>query len=1066
MKQNQVNKALLTGTIICLTSGILFAGKTTAATPEGKKNIVRNSSFEHGKYYNGTPMRNGTWEHYRRILECSKKPRWKSTLFEAWWTNDSDDSQVKISTDSRTGKRSMLLEAATKPVKVYSAYDRVIDKGMVTLSAYIKTKNATASISLILTNGKKKNPNLIARKEIRLPANMSAWTRITVSLNTTRKCRPAMKLLLSRGQVKIDDVQIEQGTTATAFIPTPNEWLTLSFKGENEELLPKWRYGQARKKTLTLTNSSSSAITGQVEVFYGPWNAPKKYKTATFKLNNFAPEASRNIILNLSKLLPDAYIASVVLTQKGKIIFDGTDYFHPYRKTGGRVSDGMLSARCAIRFSIFPATMPKNIFGVGNGMLFTGGHWYTGVGINDYVHAGKLGITCARDNVNEDRFYVNSAAKAPIHARRPRIDQARAKEISAFCNPTNNKFVDIFNPAGQKFMAQRAFETGKKFRNNPGIASFQMSNESIYFNHKHLCPSVYADKNFREWCRRKHGSLKNLNASWNTRYKNWDEVEQIVSARLADMMKNAPKKKGADWLAATGTLKKCHKIMQSNPGRAMDWLRWQTETSLKMYSDFRKNARKFDKKTLYSTNLCWPSFWPQMFMRFIRAMDVTMLDAQYTSGFKRALGTPTEMMDIMEMSESVAPNKPIWGIEIYVQPTFPPEYVAMQNWGLLAHGMTNNLVFAWKPYSDHGTIKTTRAWEKEKAPPMWMMIDKDGTKLPQYKYCEKSMREIESFHKKYDGLSIKRTKSNIAYYISPDTGEYVILETANRPWMSFYQKARSTLVYGLRLNGITLDYVDNLTLPGTSAKYKVLLLPATPVMSQEAARKIARFARSGGTVILTGPCGVYDDWLKSYINIGGRAWSDLKWKTPPQWKSYNKLKLGKFKGLAYLREPAALTTPKNTKPIKLPDGSVIGFRRKWGKGQLVFYKVFPAFGSAHLPRMCQAWFDSVIKQASMDKTAWWNTLKANQEGRKTGTGKPVVEVVLRDKSAKEKFVFCMNQGGLGSGEVNVTVSSPVTNAEDVITGKRLGGSMKTPTRWSMPMSIKPWEYRVIRLTLK
>ena len=167
-----------------------------------------------------------------------------------------------------------------------------------------------------------------------------------------------------------------------------------------------------------------------------------------------------------------------------------------------------------------------------------------------------------------------------------------------------------------------------------------------------------------------------------------------------------------------------------------------------------------------------------------------------------------------------------------------------------------------------------------------------------------------------------------------------------------------------------------------------------------------------------------------------------------------------------MREPAALTTPKNTTPVKLSDGSVVGFRRKWGKGQLISYKVFPAFGSAHLQRISQLWFRSVIKQASMDKTAWWNTIKANTKGRKTGTGNPVVEVVLRDKSPREKFVFCMNQGGPGTGKINVTVSSPVRKAEDAITGKMLRGSMKTPTQWSMPVSIKSWEYRVIRLILK
>jgi len=49
--------------------------------------------------------------------------------------------------------------------------------------------------------------------------------------------------------------------------------------------------------------------------------------------------------------------------------------------------------------------------------------------------------------------------------------------------------------------------------------------------------------------------------------------------------------------------------MQQHPGWAMDWLRWWTDSSLRMYFSFRERARQFDRKTLYSTNLGMPSFW-------------------------------------------------------------------------------------------------------------------------------------------------------------------------------------------------------------------------------------------------------------------------------------------------------------------------------------------------------------------------------------------------------------------------------------------------------------------------
>jgi hypothetical protein len=349
-------------------------------------------------------------------------------------------------------------------------------------------------------------------------------------------------------------------------------------------------------------------------------------------------------------------------------------------------------------------------------------------------------------------------------------------------------------------------------------------------------------------------------------------------------MKKAPVKEGAaatDWLAQTGTFSDVIVArMKANPGWAMDWLRWYGDSSIRMYLGFREHAKKFDSKTMYGTKLCWPAFWPQVFMPFVRGSDNGQLDIQYTSGMPRSLGTPSEMMDSMEMTEATVPGKPIWGHEIYYQPQWPAEFIALQSWGLIAHGMTNDLTFAWHPYSDYGAVTEPHAWEKPDAHPMWFIVDTDGTKLPAYPVYVRAVQEVRDFHQKYDGLSLQRAATNVGFYVSPDTANFAIYESANKPWMSVWQRTRNALIYGLRMAGVTVHYLDDTTLPAAPGAYTSIIVPAAYSLNQAAAEKLASFAQAGGTVVLAGMTGAVDPWLNKYANVGGPAWAELNWQAP------------------------------------------------------------------------------------------------------------------------------------------------------------------------------------------
>ena len=404
--------------------------------------------------------------------------------------------------------------------------------------------------------------------------------------------------------------------------------------------------------------------------------------------------------------------------------------------------------------------------------------------------------------------------------------------------------------------------------------------------------------------------------------------------------------------------------------------------------------------------------------------------------------------------------------------------------------MTNNLVFAWRPYSDHGAVQGTRAWEKPDAHPMWFIIDKDGTRLPSFHSYAKSIKEIHSYHRRFDGLSIERVPTDVALYVSTDTGEYVSVETGNKPWGSFWKRTTNNLIYLLRLNGITADYVDDETLPDAPGRFRTIIVSASYILSQEAAGRLASFAKRGGTVILAGVSGMRDPWLNTQPNLGGPAWADLDWRAPDFKTDFAKvcfdeqLALPGHEGATAAERPGAyggkidgsvvesktfrgvnIGEMRDAKPIKDTLGTTVGWSRPWGKGALIAYGIFPDtyVKNPHPSMNMTSWVRQLIRQGRLRFTARWVSDAIDTGEGGLGTGAPVVEVVLRVKSPTEKFVFCLNQGGPGDGVVEVPVGGNSWRAEGVVSGEDIGGGSVSEGIWRLPMHLEAWDYRIIRL---
>jgi hypothetical protein len=1048
-------------------------------------NLVRNASFELGPQFSGTPMREGA-AFYQMFVDMKAQgvsgptdpPHWVPINTEGWWAEGpSADGVAVVTGAAHSGSSSLRVQTvAGKTRAVESALNRMVPAGPVTLSAWVKTQGCTGQLDLDLDPGQgvmawqcMGNPSV--RQSVTLPAN-SDWTRLTVTSTAPNLLQAVARIQVDQGTAWLDDVQIEAAPAASAFNVRPEEFLRLGLAGADDAVMAKWIHADKAPRQITVYNDSRLPLTGTGHLWMGSWDHPTAHDMGTFNASQLTGSRhSFSLTFSTADLPVNAYIVCLTLDAQGKTLASGLRDFAPDEAIGGALTNGDLRARTALRFAIAPNTPPVKIFGVGNCTLSINGSgsWWGGWTLASWAEAKPLGLTTARMRPIDDVTYLCAAAGVTMTSEAPRYDEVPAG-AEAFANPAAPGCLDLSNPGGWAAMIKQAQATGRLFAANPFIVDYQMSNEQPYPNLGHLCPSAAADADFRGWCQKRFGGdLAALNAHWQTTFTSWDQVEQIASARFLAEVKNTPPKQGVaalDWTAETGNFSDTVMArMRQHPGWSMDWIRWWTDCSLRDYLGFRAAARQFDHRTMYGTNLACPPFWPQMWMRFLRETDDAQTDMLYTSGLPRSLGNPAEQMDTMEMGEGTVPGKPIWGHEIYYEPNWPLEFIAMQNWGLIAHGMTNDETFAWHPYADYGQVVGNRAWEKPDALPMWFIIDNDGTKLPAYYSYVRSINEIHRFHQQFNGLSLKRAASNVGFYVSPDTGCYVMYDTGNRPWNSVWERTRTATIYALRMSGATVSYFDDETLPSAPGAIKTIIVPAAYVLSQPAAQKLADFAKAGGTVVLAGMSGVVDPWLAKYPNVGGAAWADLNWQAPDfNLDMANQVFVHPFVsgGPGPFRGTGLGTMPGAT-PILDAHGKTAGWVRAWGQGKLVAYGIVPDSYTIdpHSSPEFTAWLEQWRQFVDLPMTARWVSGDAFQTGP-VGTGSEVVEVVVREKSPAEKFVFCMNQGGPGTGTAEVTVTPGTWTATDALTGQPVAGSV-TAGVWKTPLTLDSWGYRVIRL---
>jgi hypothetical protein len=412
--------------------------------------------------------------------------------------------------------------------------------------------------------------------------------------------------------------------------------------------------------------------------------------------------------------------------------------------------------------------------------------------------------------------------------------------------------------------------------------------------------------------------------------------------------------------------------------------------------------------------------------------------------------------------------------------------------------MSVPLIFSWYPMTDTGTPTKVLEWEDRLKKggnifdyASWYMIDVDGARLPIFDPYVRSLNEVKRFHEAFNGTTLRRAKSTIAYYVANDTSEHSLLITKYAPWGAVSERVCFNLIYFLRICGLTADFIDDANLPAGPGRFRTIIVPRATVLSQPAAARLASFARRGGTVVLVGLAGQLDPWLRPYENLGGPAWSELGWKASGYSEEFYPYVFDPSVELP--AAPAASATDKagtptekrddrvsdaavfrgcvfgemaGAQPIRDLRGETVGWTRAWGSGKLVAYGICPDTWTTdpHLSPNTQAWMRQMVDLSGIRPTATWTTTSAvSSDGVEVGTGAPVVDLVLREKSPNEKFLFALNQGGAGEGVIRVPILPGAWQAQDAIEATRPVNASVQDGVWQTQLALGPLGYRVLRL---
>ena len=602
-------------------------------------------------------------------------------------------------------------------------------------------------------------------------------------------------------------------------------------------------------------------------------------------------------------------------------------------------------------------------------------------------------------------------------------------------------------PERRAELAQTAEHLGRYLRDNPAVVMQSIAGEGLSAP---PCYCAACDAAFRGYLRERFGTLQALNEAWGAQYADWDEVQQLGSAADIDdaaeklkMMRVAlelPEANTARW----------KQLFELDRGRAIEWKRWHDGVLVDWYTDFCRAFHSTNGgQTPAGEQPCWANFKTHVLYALAQVSDVGGIDLYLPGEGPTTLGYAAELFLNFDMNVSAyhRQGKPVMVHELYVQDNSPALLPEAQGWWLLGRGYGLMTYFTYNYY-----------YEGQRAgkPLVFGLFDDGDAPYPAYESFRRFSADIKRFDQRHDYGSLRREEPEVALFLGDDVSLANDLETGGATWEAAGVHGHNGAYWLTERNGYCVEFVNDGTLD-TLDHETVLIVPWCHVVRETSLQRLGDFARAGGTLIVDGPLGLYDDAYRPYAAVPAGALGD-------------ELGLG---FTAYHDEDNQIAAGGGTIASRgVAEGIVTGgaevlhhdaagrpavVETALGRGRVIW--LLSSLGRKNLgrhpdPAALDLWGDLLERAGLAPRWRLVETTEAQDEG--------LLDVSVRFKGEREAFVFVVSFFGPTAGTLELRLPPGEYEATDALTDEPVSRRNEGNT-WRLPLALAAEGTRVIRL---
>lgn len=431
--------------------------------------------------------------------------------------------------------------------------------------------------------------------------------------------------------------------------------------------------------------------------------------------------------------------------------------------------------------------------------------------IMDLLHANGIGVDLATPDAVPPAWLV---------AQHPDILPVLA-DGSTFGFGSRQHF-DVSHPVYREKSLAMAEKMGERYAAHPALCMWHVNNE-----YGPVSYGPHADRAFRTWLQEKYGDLEELNQAWSTdvwgqRYSDWGQVNAPAQPRT--------------W---------------SNPSRRLDYHRFTSDSMLAHFKAERDILRRHTPDLPIVTN----------FMRFYKNNDYWAWAAEEDAAALDIYPDPREEdahvaaalnFDLMRslrqgqpwlVMEQATGAVSQWPVNV----SKLPGKMRLGSFQAIAQGADSILFFQWRQ-AKGGTERFHSG-----------MVNHAGPNTRVFREVCGLGRELKSLA----GITGTSTSARVAMVFDWDC--WWALELGNSPRSDLNYPAEVLRLYRPFFDAnIPVDFVDT---KADLGQYSLVVLPATYLLTDQAAQNIEAYVAGGGRLVASYLSGIVDQ--DNTIRLGG-----------------------------------------------------------------------------------------------------------------------------------------------------------------------------------------------------